>query len=74
MDDVVRAGLQRGAPAQRHHGVDAELLAKREAVYERAKGLNPRRWSGEIRNWEVAGAVSLNPGKLQEIERNKQAV
>jgi putative transposase len=49
------------------------LLAKREAVYERAKNLNPRRWSGDTRNWEVAGAVSLNPGKLQEIERNKQA-
>jgi len=60
-------------PAQRHQGVDAELLTKREAVYERAKSLNPRRWSGDIRNWEVAGAVSLNPGKLQEIERNKQA-
>jgi putative transposase len=49
------------------------LLAKREAVYERAKSLNPRRWSGDTRNWKVAGAVSLNPGKLQEIERNKQA-
>jgi putative transposase len=60
-------------PAQRHQGVDAELLAKREAVYERAKSLNPRRWSGDTRNWKVAGAVSLNPGKLQEIERNKQA-
>jgi putative transposase len=59
--------------AQWHQGVDAELLAKREAVYERAKNLNPRRWSGDTRNWEVAGAVSLNPGKLQEIERNKQA-
>ena len=60
-------------PAQRHQGVDAELLAKREAVYERAKTLNPRRWSDGIRNWEVAGVVSLNPGKLQEIESNKQA-
>ena len=53
--------------------ITAELLAKREAVYERAKSLNPKRWSGDIRNWTAAGAVSLNPGKLQEIERNKQA-
>jgi putative transposase len=60
-------------PAQRHKGVDAELLAKREAVYERANNLNPKCWSGDIRNWTVAGAVSLKPGKLQEIERNKQA-
>jgi putative transposase len=61
-------------PAQRHHGVDAKSLAKREAVYERAKSLNPGRWSGDIRNWAVVGAVSLNLGKLKEIERNKQAV
>ena len=50
-----------------------ELLAKHEAVCKRVKSLNPRRWSSNIRNWKVAGAVSLNPGKLQEIERNKQA-
>jgi len=67
------SGINFVTPAQRHQGVDAKLLARREAVYERAKSLNPRRWSGDIRNWEVAGAVSLNPGKLQEIERNKQA-
>jgi len=42
-------------------------------VYERAKRLNPRRWSGKTRNWEVTGPVSLNPGKLQEVERNKLA-
>ncbi|MGK0524700.1 MAG: hypothetical protein ACI92N_002343, partial [Pseudomonadales bacterium] len=23
--------------------------------------------------WEVTGSVSLNPGKLQEVERNKLA-
>jgi len=60
-------------PALRHPGVDAKSLTKREAVYERAKSLNPGWWSGDIRNWAVAGAVSLNPRKLQEIERNKQA-
>ncbi|PFG54609.1 putative transposase [Marinobacter sp. LV10R520-4] len=72
-EEHLHSGINFVTPAQRHQGVDAELLAKREAVYERAKSLNPRRWSGDIRNWKVAGAVSLNPGKLQEIERNKQA-
>jgi putative transposase len=72
-EEHLHSGINFATPAQRHQGVDAELLAKREAVYERAKSLNSRRWSGDIRNWKVAGAVSLNPEKLQEIERNKQA-
>jgi putative transposase len=74
-EEHLHSGINFVTPAQRHQGVDAELLAKREAVYERAKSLNPGRWSGEIRNREVAVAVavSLNPGKLQEIEFNKQA-
>ena len=54
---------------QRHQGIDAELLAKHEAVYEQAKSLNSRRWSEDTRNWKVTGAVSLNPEKLQKIER-----
>ncbi|MDO6682027.1 hypothetical protein Q4551_06980 [Oceanobacter sp. 5_MG-2023] len=58
-------------PAQQHQGIDTELLAKREAVYKRTKSLNPKRWSGGIRNREVVGAVSLSPGELQEIEFNK---
>jgi hypothetical protein len=59
---------------QRHRGVDAELLAKHEAVSERAKSLNSWSWSGDTRNWKVTGAVSLNPGKLQKIERIKQVL
>ncbi|WP_157746896.1 hypothetical protein [Marinobacter sp. LV10R510-11A] len=53
--------------------MDHERLAHRTLVYERAKRQNPRRWSGNIRNWEVTGSVLLNPGKLQEIEHNKLA-
>lgn len=33
----------------------------------------PLGWSDNTRNREVTGSVSLNPGKKQEIERNKQA-
>ena len=82
MDAGVRGGLQREesaqwvrfvTPADRHLGIDHERLAHRKMVYERAKRRNPRRWSGPTWNWEVTGPVSLNPGKLQEIERNKLA-
>ena len=69
----LHSGIRFVTPADRHRGVDDERLAHRKMVYERAKRLNPRRWSGQTRNWEVTGPVSLNPGKLQEIERNKLA-
>lgn len=69
----LHSGIRFVTPADRHRGVDHESLAHRKMVYERAKRRNPRRWSGPIRNWEATGPVSLNPGKLQEIERNKLA-
>lgn len=69
----LHSGIRFVTPADRHRGVDHERLAHRKMVYERAKRRNPRRWSGPTRNWEVTGPVSLNPGKLQEIERNKLA-
>ncbi len=69
----LHSGLRYVTPADRHRGVDRERLEHRKAVYESAKRRHPQRWSGKTRNWEVPGSVSLNPGKLQEIERNKQA-
>jgi len=39
-------------PEQRHTGVDKELLQKRNKVYQLAKKQNPKRWSGNTRNWE----------------------
>jgi putative transposase len=50
-------------PAQRHRGEDPALLAQRTAVYAAAQASCPARWSGETRNWQPVGAVSLNPGK-----------
>ncbi|MFC4876671.1 IS3 family transposase [Microbulbifer halophilus] len=69
----LHSGINFVTPASPHRGEDLERLAHRKSVYERAKRLNPRRWSGETRNWDATGSVSLNPGKLQEIERNKCA-
>jgi transposase InsO family protein len=48
-------------PSSRHQGLDPAILAKRAAVYEKAKALNPRRWSGKTRNWTPITEVFLNP-------------
>lgn len=69
----LHSGINFVTPDSRHRGEDAKQLVLRKAVYESAKRRNPRRWSGETRNWNPKGSVSLNPGKLQEIERNKFA-
>jgi transposase InsO family protein len=50
-------------PGSRHLGLDPAILAKRSAVYEKAKGLNPHRWSGKTRNWTPITEVWLNPKK-----------
>ena len=50
-------------PRSRHLGLDHAILAKRHAVYEKAKRLHPRRWSGPTRNWSPITEVYLNPKK-----------
>lgn len=61
-------------PAQRHRGEDVTILAKRETLYRRAKSENPKRWSGETRNWEPVKEVYLNPEKQKMVtEENKAA-
>ena len=48
-------------PDDRHAGRDTALLVARRAVYLRARGRTPERWSGAVRNWEPINAVRLNP-------------
>jgi len=50
-------------PGSRHLGLDKAILAKRSAVYEKAKRLNPLRWSRHTRNWSAITEVHLNPPK-----------
>jgi len=59
----LHSAIQFVTPGQRHRGEDTELLRRRVEVYEAARARNPIRWSGDIRNWEPVGPVSLNPGK-----------
>ena len=51
-------------PAQRHEGLDDNLLDNRKAVYEAARAKHPKRWSGCSRNWKKILVVYLNPDKV----------
>lgn len=48
-------------PDQRHDGREHAVLAHRRALYERARGANPERWTTRIRDWTPVGDVHLNP-------------
>ena len=48
-------------PDERHFGREQRILAKRRALYDRARRLKPERWSGTTRNWNPVQSVILNP-------------
>jgi putative transposase len=51
-------------PDDRHSGRDLEILEHRQAVYEKARGQRPERWSGNTRNWHPIMEVKLNPSSI----------
>lgn len=63
------SGIKFVTPSERHNGQDAEILAKRKEVYERAKQKNPERWTGETKDWSEIKEVHLNPekGKTEKV-------
>ncbi|MDP2869410.1 MAG: IS3 family transposase, partial [Methyloversatilis sp.] len=42
-------------------GADHAILAARHQTYLQARERNPRRWSGDTRDWSHIGVVTLNP-------------
>lgn len=50
-------------PDDRHFGREAQLLAQRDLVYQRARHRHPSRWRGNTRDWTPAGPVRLNPSQ-----------
>jgi putative transposase len=48
-------------PDERHSGREQDILARRHELYQRARILNPERWTRSTRNWTAMGAVILNP-------------
>lgn len=55
------SGLKFVTPVQRHKGRDKAILEQRKCVYQKARRLNPERWTGKIRNWDHVAEVKLNP-------------
>lgn len=66
--DHRHSGIRFVSPAQRHDGHDRAILARRHALYERAREANPRRWSRRTRNWEPITAVTLNPERESVVD------
>jgi len=62
------------APAHRHAGQEPEILKKRHALYQRARELNPARWSGKLRNWQPIGCVWLNPQTHHQTQHVQEVV
>lgn len=57
----LHSGIRFVTPADRHAGLDSEVLKKRKEVYKAARERHPARWSGPTRNWTPVGTVELNP-------------
>lgn len=64
----LHSGIRFVSPRSRHSGADINILIKRKIVYEKAKNLNPLRWSGSTRNWAPITEVHLNPQKEKRIK------
>ena len=67
-DEHRHSGIRYVTPSQRHAGRDRGLLAGRHELYQRARQSNPRRWSGQTRDWTPVAAVTLNPERDSVIQ------
>lgn len=59
------SGIKFLTPHQRHSGIDAKIVKKRNEVYEAAKARHPERWTKSTRDWSLPEKVYLNPEKNQ---------
>lgn len=62
-NDHRHSAIKYVTPAQRHAGLDVQILEDRHALYQRARARHPERWTAETRNWERSETVHLNPKK-----------
>lgn len=63
------SGIRFVTPAERHDGLDVEILAKRVLVYEKARSERPGRWASATRNWAPVGDVYLNPQEHRSTDK-----
>jgi putative transposase len=68
-NDIHRhSGIKYVTPAQRHAGDDRPVLTARHELYQCARQANPRRWSGQTRDWTPVAAVTLNPERNSVVQ------
>lgn len=57
-------------PAQKHQGLDIDILENRHRVYAAARENRPDRWiQNKTRNWEPVRQTTLNPVNIRKLER-----
>ena len=61
------SGLKFITPNERHKGLDTEIMAQRQRVYEAAKAAHPQRWSRGVRNMTLPTEVWLNPPSKSDV-------
>lgn len=59
-NEHLHSGIGFVTPSSRHEGLDGDILARRQEVYEQARQRNPERWSGATRSWKRVDNVRLN--------------
>lgn len=60
-------------PEQRHTGEDAEILRRRNEVYQAAKQRHPERWiQGRAHHWSAPDTVILNPERTVTLQPKSQ--
>ena len=62
------SAIRHVTPQERHAGLQDMILNNRHRVYQEARKRNPKRWSGETRNWTPIEVVQLNPDQPKPLE------
>ena len=65
-EEHLHSSIKFVTPAQRHEGVDKEILSRRDELYKQAREKNPSRWSGKTRDWSEIREVRLNPDNCEK--------
>ncbi len=68
------SGIQYVMPNQRHYGQAEEICTRRQQTYEKARELNPRRWSRHPRNWSQLQTVQIYHPRAKKMFLNDDQI
>ena len=61
------SGIKYVTPNQRHYGQAEEICTRRQQTYEKAREMNPQRWSRQPRDWSQPKTVGINHPPPEEV-------